>query len=200
MKNIEFHRNIKNAAVLVVDNHLNSVVAYIGSADFFNRDDAGEVDGIVAIRSPGSTLKPFLYGMAFDKGIITPKLKITDVPVNYSGYGPTNYDEQYHGYVTVEYALTNSLNVVAVKVLHQIRTHQFISTLKKLGFDQIRKDEKKLGLSVVLGGCGVNLEQLTKMYHAFANNGRYSELNWLSSDTTKGGFQALSAESAYMLT
>jgi len=195
-----YHRNIKNAAVLVVDNQKNTVVAYVGSADFFNTEDAGQVDGVVAIRSPGSTLKPFLYGIGFDKGIITPKLKITDVPVNYSGYEPTNYDEKFHGYVTAEYALVNSLNVVAVKILHQIKTHQFINSLKKLGFDQIRKDEKKLGLSVVLGGCGVNLEQLTKMYHAFANNGRYTELNWLSNDTAKGGFQAISAESAYMLT
>ena len=195
-----YNRNIKNAAVLVVDNLDNSVISYIGSADFFNKEDAGQVDGVSAIRSPGSTLKPFLYGMGFDKGVITPKLKITDVPVSYSGYEPSNYDEQFHGYVTVEYALINSLNVVAVKILHQIKTHQFISALKKMGFDQIRKDEKKLGLSVVLGGCGVNLEQLTKMYHAFANNGKYTELNWLSTDTAKGGFQALSAESAYMLT
>jgi penicillin-binding protein 1C len=195
-----YNQNIKNAAVLVVDNQSNSVVSYLGSADFFNKEDAGQVDGVVAIRSPGSTPKPFLYGMGFDKGIITPKLKITDVPVSYSGYEPSNYDEQYHGYVTVEYALVNSLNVVAVKVLHQIKTHLFINALKKMGFEQIKKDEKKLGLSVVLGGCGVNLEQLTKMYHAFANNGKYTELNWLSTDTAKGGFQALSAEAAYMLT
>lgn len=195
-----YNRNIKNSAVLVIDNQTNSVVTYVGSADFYNTDDAGQVDGVVAIRSPGSTLKPFLYGMAFDKGIATPKLKVTDVPVSYSGYEPHNYDEKYHGYITIEYALINSLNVVAVKVLNQIKTNQFVNALKKLGFDQIRKDEKKLGLSVVLGGCGVNLEQLTKMYHAFANKGKFTDFNWLASDTTKGGFQAISAESAYMLT
>ncbi len=195
-----YNRNIKNAAVMVIDNQKNSVVVYVGSADFANTEDAGQVDGVVAIRSPGSTLKPLLYGLAFDKGIITPKLKITDVPVSYGGYEPHNYDQKYHGFVTIEFALINSLNIVAVKLLQQIRTQQFVNSLKKLGFDQIRKDEKKLGLSLVLGGCGVNLEQLTKMYHAFANKGLFTELNWLAADKDKGGFQVISAESAYMLT
>jgi penicillin-binding protein 1C len=195
-----YNRNIKNSAVIVIDNQNNSVISYIGSADFFNFEDAGQVDGVQAIRSPGSTLKPLLYGIAFDKGIITPKLKLTDVPVSYNGYEPQNYDEQYHGYITVEYALINSLNIPAVKILQQIKTSQFIKSLKKIGFEQIRKDEKKLGLSLVLGGCGVTLEQLTKMYHSFANNGLYTELNWLASDTLKGGFQVISPEAAYMLT
>jgi len=195
-----YNRNIKNAAVMVLDNKKNSVVVYVGSADFNNLEDAGQVDGVVAIRSPGSTLKPLLYGLAFDKGIITPKLKITDVPVSYGGYEPHNYDQKYHGFVTVEFALINSLNIVAVKILQQLKTHQFVNSLKKLGFDQIRKDEKKLGLSLVLGGCGVSLEQLTKMYHSFSNKGLFTDVNWLASDTDKGGFQVISEESAYMLT
>jgi penicillin-binding protein 1C len=195
-----YNRNIKNAAVLVIDNKTNSVICYIGSSDFFNDDDAGQVDGIQAIRSPGSTLKPFLYGMAFDAGIITPKMKITDVPVSYGGYEPQNYDQQYHGSVTAEFALINSLNIPAVKLLQQIKTENFIKSLKKLGFDQIKKDEKKLGLSLVLGGCGVSLEQLTKMFHSFANHGIYTELNWLATDTARGGFQAISDEAAYMVT
>jgi penicillin-binding protein 1C len=195
-----YNRNIKNAAVLVIDNHKNAVNCYIGSADFFNSEDAGQVDGVRAIRSPGSTLKPLLYGIAFDKGMITPKIKITDVPVSYGGYEPQNYDLKYNGLVTAEFALINSLNVPAVKLLQQIKTEEFIKVLKKSGFDQIRKDEKNLGLSMVLGGCGVSLEQLTKLYHAFANQGIYTELNWLAKDTTRGGFQLISSESAYMLT
>jgi penicillin-binding protein 1C len=195
-----YNRNIKNAAVLVIDNKQNSVVTYVGSADFKNTEDAGQVDGVLAIRSPGSTLKPLVYGMAFDKGIITPKYRMSDVPVSYSGYEPHNYDEKYNGFVTAEFALINSLNIVAVKLLQQISTHQFVKTLKKLDFNQIRKDEKKLGLSLVLGGCGVNLEQLTKMYHLFANKGIYTDLNWLLSDKANDGFRVISQESAYMLT
>jgi penicillin-binding protein 1C len=195
-----YNRNIKNAAILVVDNQTNSIVSYIGSADFFNDEDAGQVDGVQAIRSPGSTLKPFLYGMAFDAGIITPLMKITDVPVSYGGYEPQNYDQKYHGLVTAEFALINSLNIPAVKLLQQLKTGVFIKSLKKIGFDQIRKDEKKLGLSLVLGGCGVSLEQLTKMFHLFANRGIYTDINWLATDTAKGGFQAVSAEAAFMVT
>jgi len=195
-----YNRNIKNAAVLVIDNNKNKVITYVGSADFYNEEDAGQVDGIKAIRSPGSTLKPFLYALAFDKGIITPKLKITDVPVNYSGYEPHNYDSEYHGLVSVINALTNSLNVVAVKILYQYKSHQFINELKKLDFKQIKKDEKKLGLSVILGGCGVTLEELTGLYHAFANKGVYTEFNWLKNDSLNSGFNIISQSSAYMLT
>jgi penicillin-binding protein 1C len=195
-----YNRNIKNAAVLVIDNSTNSVVCYVGSSDFFNKDDAGQVDGVQAIRSPGSTLKPILYGMAFDKGMITPQMKITDVPVSYGGYEPQNYDLKYNGSVTVEFALINSLNIPAVKLLQEIKTENFVRTLKKMGFNQIKKDEKKLGLSLILGGCGVSLEQLTKMFHSFANGGLYTELNWLAKDSEKGGFQVISKESSYMLT
>jgi penicillin-binding protein 1C len=195
-----YNQNIKNAAVLVINNHSNSVCSYVGSADFYNSSDAGQVDGVRAIRSPGSTLKPFLYAMAFDAGLATPKMKITDVPVSYGGYEPQNFDQQFNGNVTIEYALINSLNIPAVKLLQQIRTEVFIKSLKKAGFDQIRRDEKKLGLSLVLGGCGVSLEQLTKMYHSFASYGKHTEFNWLKEDTTSGGFQIISAGASYMLT
>jgi len=195
-----YNRNIKNAAVLIIDNNKNKVITYVGSADFNNVEDAGQVDGIKAIRSPGSTLKPFLYALAFDQGIITPKLKITDVPVNYSGYEPHNYDSEYHGLVSVTNALTNSLNVVAVKVLYQYKSYKFVNELKKINFKQIKKDEKKLGLSVILGGCGVTLEELTGLYHAFANNGVYTEFNWLHNDSLNSGFHIISKESCYMLT
>lgn len=195
-----YNQNVKNAAVLIIDNKTNSVICYIGSADFYNKDDAGQVDGIKAIRSPGSTLKPFLYALSFDKGTITPKMRISDVPVNYSGYEPHNYDEKYHGYVSITYTLTNSLNVAAVKILQQYKTWRFVEQLKKINFRQIQKDEKKLGLSVVLGGCGVTLEELTGMYHAFANKGIYTNFNWLMQDTLKSGFPVISPAADYMLT
>ncbi|OQX99780.1 MAG: penicillin-binding protein 1C [Bacteroidetes bacterium 4572_117] len=195
-----YSRNIKNAAVLVIDNNKNSVISYVGSADFHNTEDAGQVDGVKAIRSPGSTLKPLLYALAFDEGIISPKFRITDVPVNYSGYEPHNYDSEYHGFVSVIYALTNSLNVVAVKILNQYKINKFINHLKDLNFKQITKDEKKLGLSVILGGCGVTLEELTGLYHAFANNGVFTEFNLLQDDTLNSGFSIISQAAGYMLT
>jgi len=195
-----YYNNIKNAAVLIIDNETNSIITYVASANFFNKEDAGQVDGIQAIRSPGSTLKPFLYALAFDKGFITPKLKVTDVPVSYSGYEPQNYDSKFHGLVTISDALINSLNIIAVKVLNSYKTENFVRALKKVNFNQIKKDEDKLGLSVILGGCGVTLEELTLLYHAFANNGVYTDVNWLKSDSSNTGFNIISEESSYMLT
>ncbi len=168
--------NIHNAAVLVVNNQTMQVEAYVGSADFNDAADGGQVDGVRAVRSPGSTLKPLLYALAFDKGLLTPKTVLNDVPTNFSGYEPENYDRQFNGPVTVEAALANSLNVPAVKVLQQIGTPALVDLLKKAEFETVKKQSKVLGLSMILGGCGVTLEELTRLFAAFANEGRLQPL------------------------
>jgi penicillin-binding protein 1C len=177
-----YFRNVKNAAALVIDNKTGNVTAYVGSADFFNSEDAGQVDGVRAVRSPGSTLKPLIYGLAFDKGIVTPKSVISDVPVYYSGYEPENYDGKYHGQVNIEYALSNSLNVPAVKMMNELSTGTVIETLIKAGFSQIKKDRDNLGLSVALGGCGVTLEELTYLYHTLSNKGVLKDIRLIKRD------------------
>lgn len=192
---------IQNAAVLVVDNTSNEVLAYVGSADFYNDEDGGQVNGIEAIRSPGSTLKPLIYAMGFDAGIISPKLKVEDFPVDFSGYSPTNYSDTYSGMVTVEQALKLSLNVPAVQVLNSIGVSTLIEKLGKMEFEQITKDEQKLGLSLALGGCGVRLSELTAMYSAFANKGQYQSLKFLK-DTAVSNIttQIVSKPAAYLVT
>ena len=147
------------------------VEAYIGSADFNNPFDGGQVDGVRAVRSPGSTLKPLLYGAAFDQGLITPKNIVNDVPSNFSGYEPENFDQHFNGPVTAEFALANSLNIPAVKILKEVSTPILISKLRKAGFKTIDKQAKDLGLSMILGGCGVTLEELTRLFAAFSNEG-----------------------------
>ncbi len=169
---------IQNAAVLVVNNQTGAVEAYVGSADFRNTGDGGQVDGTRAVRSPGSALKPLLYGLAFDAGIITSKTKLNDVPTNFSGYEPENYDRRFNGPVTAEFALANSLNIPAVKLLKDIGTPAFIATLKKAGFSTIGKQSKDLGLSMILGGCGVTLEEMTRLYVALANGGAVKALRY----------------------
>ena len=99
-------RNIKNAAVVIIDNKSHKVITYLGSSGFSDTADGGQVNGASAIRQPGSTLKPLLYAMCFDQGLLTPKTIMTDVPVNYEGYAPENYDKKFNGYVTTEYALS----------------------------------------------------------------------------------------------
>src|SRR5580700_7768721 len=176
-------KNIRNAAVIVLDNRTHGVVSYVGSADFRDSADGGQVNGAMAIREPGSTLKPLLYGLCIDAGLLTPKMTITDVPVNYQGYAPENYDRKFNGYVTMEYALEHSLNIPAVKSLKALGKDVLIRKLTDCGFQQVDKDRNKLGLSMILGGCGATLEELTGMYSIFANEGRWVRPVYTTDDT-----------------
>jgi penicillin-binding protein 1C len=170
--------NITNAAVLVIDNKLGAIVAYTGSADFNDHRNQGQVDGVVALRSPGSTLKPYLYALAIDKGLVTPKMKLNDIPSNFNGYRPENYDQTYRGPVSMEQALEQSLNIPAVKLADRIGINYFNESLAKAGFVWIGRHRQMLGLSVALGGCGVQLLELTALYASFANRGIYRPLRW----------------------
>lgn len=201
--------NIHNAAVLVLNNQTHTVEAYIGSADFNNPTDGGQVDGIRAIRSPGSTLKPLLYASAFDRGILTPTSTINDVPTNFGGYEPENFDQQFHGKITVAFALANSLNVPAVKVLKELSTPVLIEKLKKANFQTVKKNAPSLGLSLVLGGCSVTLEELTNLFSAFANKGRFLTSNLTQTALSEGFFSQekktgeellISEEATYLIT
>ena len=112
-----FYKGITNGAVLVIDNKNSSVVGYCGSADFYDDGSFGQVNGITAIRSPGSTLKPALYAYAFDNGTLTPQMKLADIPIDFNGYQPENYDIKFYGNISVGFALVNSLNIPAVSLL-----------------------------------------------------------------------------------
>ncbi|WP_051350057.1 penicillin-binding protein 1C [Dyadobacter alkalitolerans] len=193
--------NIHNASVLVVNNETMEVEAYVGSADFNDVFDGGQVDGVRAVRSPGSTLKPLLYGAAFDLGLITPKNIVNDVPSNFSGYEPENFDQHFNGPVTAEFALANSLNIPAVKILKEVSTPVLISKLRKAGFKTIDKQAKDLGLSMILGGCGVSLEELTRLFAAFSNEGELKKLRYTSeTPLDEKGTPVISREASYLLT
>lgn len=192
--------NIHNAAVLVVDNTTRNVLCYVGSADFNDKIDGGQVDGVMAVRSPGSALKPYLYGKAFERGVATPKTMINDVPINIAGYEPENYDEKFHGRISLEHALALSLNIPAVKLIDLVTVDYFVRELGKANFETIKKQQKGLGFSMILGGCGVTLEEMTTLYSALANYGNYSPLNYVKGDTAKLNVSVLSPEAAYMVT
>ncbi|HEX5652305.1 MAG TPA: penicillin-binding protein 1C [Chitinophagaceae bacterium] len=192
-------RNIKNAAVIVIDNKTHRVISYVGSSNFHDTTDGGQVNGAQAIRQPGSTLKPLLYALCFDEGLLTPKTVMTDVAVNYEGYAPENYDETYNGYVTVEYALEHSLNIPAVKSLKTLGTEKMIQKLSALDFRQVQKDRRKLGLSLVLGGCGTTLEELTGLFTVFANNGYYIAPSFLSTDSIQRKTRIISPAANFMI-
>jgi penicillin-binding protein 1C len=192
-------KNIRNAAVLVINNQTKAIEAYLGSADFTDQEHGGQVDGVRANRSPGSTLKPLLYALAIDKGLVTPRSVISDVPVDYAGYRPENYFGNYNGNITIEYALATSLNIPAVKILDQLSVPVFVDKLKQAQFAQIKKTGDQLGLSVILGGCDVKLEELTALYAAFASNGRYAPLRWQQQDSLQYQQQLLSPTATYLV-
>ena len=191
--------DIHNIAVLLVENDSNRVVSYVGSSDFYNGKDAGQVDGVTAIRSPGSTLKPFLYGLAFDKGSLTPLSVLHDVPTSFGNYQPENYDGGFKGEVSVTTALSKSLNVPAVKVLEKYNTEELKQKLIDAKFKNIERNRKHLGLSMILGGCGVTLEELVNLYSSFAKQGKFLPLNYTDKDGVNDTTVLLSSASAFML-
>ncbi len=193
-------QNIKNAAVVIIDNKTGQIITYVGSASFTDTTDGGQVNGAAAIRQPGSTLKPLLYGLCIDAGLLTPKKMVYDVPINYAGYAPENYDQTYNGAVTVEHALEHSLNIPAVKSLQILGKDKMVQTLISAGFGQVAKDQNKLGLSLILGGCGTTLEQLTALFAAFANNGKYTAPAFINKIEQKKPVSLLSPAAAYMIT
>lgn len=192
-------RNIKNAAVIIIDNRTHKVITYVGSSNFSDTTDGGQVNGVNAVREPGSTLKPLLYAMCFDEGLLTPKTMLTDVAVNYEGYAPENYDKKFNGYVTVEYALEHSLNIPAVKSLKLLGNERLIQKLSACHFRQIQKDQRKLGLSMILGGCGTSLEELAGLFSAFANDGVYISPSYLQSDSIPQKVNVVSPAANFMI-
>lgn len=192
-------KNIKNAAVMIIDNKTHKVITYVGSSGFFDTTDGGQVNGANAVRQPGSTLKPLLYALCFDEGLLTPKTVMTDVAVNYEGYAPENYDNKFNGYVSVEYALEHSLNIPAVKGLRMLGHEKMIQKLSNCNFRQIQKDRRKLGLSLVLGGCGTTLEEMTGLFSAFANNGVYIAPSFTQQDTLPNRVHVISPAANYMI-
>ena len=192
-------KNIRNAAVVVINNQTKQVVAYIGSANFYDTTDGGQVNGAAAIRQPGSTLKPLLYGLCIDEGLLTPKTVIADVAINYQGYAPENYDKKFNGSVTMEYALEHSLNIPAVRSLRMLGKDKIIETLAGCQFEQIKKDQQKLGLSLILGGCGASLEELTGLYSSFASDGVYRRPAYTLEDTLQKKRRVLSPAANFMI-
>ncbi|QNH61576.1 penicillin-binding protein 1C [Hymenobacter sediminicola] len=191
---------ISQAAVLVVNNRTRQVEAYVGSADFRDFAGQGQNDGVVAVRSPGSTLKPFLYALAMDRGLVTPKQLLPDVPTNFQGYRPENFDKRCNGEVTLERALAYSLNIPAVRVLNQLGVPTFTEKLQQAGFQNVKRNRTQLGLSSILGGCGASLEELTGLYVALADAGQYAPLQLTSSTKSKSTTLLISESAAFLTT
>lgn len=158
-------------AAMVLDNAGMEVLAYAGSADFTDSDRFSHVDMVRAARSPGSTLKPFLYAFALDEGMIHSESLLSDTPQSFSGYQPGNFQQSFHGPVSVSEALVKSLNVPAVEVLEQLGPTRFVAMLRRGGLALEFPRGATPNLSVILGGAGATLEDMVGAYAAFARKG-----------------------------
>ncbi len=160
-------------AALVVNNRSRAVLAYIGNTD-------GDVDMVRAVRSPGSTLKPFLYGLAFDDTVIVPNTMIQDAPIDAGGYAPHDFDGDYLGMITATEALQQSLNLPAVQLLRVEGPARFVATLRAAGARLTLPDNAPPGLPVILGGVGISLNDLTMLYVGLADGGQAASLHLLA--------------------
>ena len=169
---------VSTGAVVILDTKSREVLALVGSHDFFDKESDGQVNGTIALRSPGSTLKPFIYALAIDRGHITPKTSLYDVPVDYVGYSPVNFDGKFTGYITVSDALARSLNVPAVNLYANMEKSQLYEFLRYAGISTLNNSDE-YGLSLVLGGCGINLIELTNLYAGLANMGQFAPYQYI---------------------
>jgi penicillin-binding protein 1C len=165
-----------SVAILAVDHGSGEVLARVGSADYFDAARAGQVDMTAALRSPGSTLKPFIYGLGFEDGVIHPETLIDDRPVRYGSYAPENFDLTFQGTVSVRKALQMSLNVPAVAVLDRVGAGRFTARLRQAGGALVLPAGEAPGLAMGLGGVGVRLSDLVMLYAGIARLGATTPL------------------------
>ncbi|QJT08126.1 penicillin-binding protein 1C [Oceanidesulfovibrio marinus] len=202
---------LENAAVVVLDRKTREIRALVGTHDFFDTARHGPINAALAMRSPGSTLKPFLYGLAFDEGIAVPESMVLDIPTDYSGYVATNYDDRYRGPVTVRQALVHSLNAPAVRMLAKAGLPRFHRLLRQGGLE-LRYGPGHYGLPLALGACESSLVQLTTLYAALADEGVWQSARLLADQSepleinrketsiqNDGSVRLLSRESAYLV-
>ena len=177
------HQGIGNGAALLVETGSGKVRAYVGSRDFFDPAHQGQVDGVMAPRSSGSLLKPFLYALSIDAGLILPQTLVKDVPTFYSGFSPRNADERYDGLVRAEEALVRSLNVPAVRLLRRYGVFNFYRFLHDAGVSTLMRPADDYGLPLILGGAEVTLWDMARLFRGLARGGRIEPLRYLQEQT-----------------
>jgi penicillin-binding protein 1C len=190
-----------NMAILVVENATRAVVAYLGSADWSAWGRAGQVDLARAVRSPGSALKPFIYGMAFEDLLVHPETLVSDRPQRFGDYQPVNFDPVFSGDVTVREALIRSLNVPAVAVLDRVGPPRLAARLRAAGGPLSLPDPADVpALAIALGGAGITLFDLATLYAALADGGRAAPLRLAPDDPEVPSTRLLEPAAAWQVT
>lgn len=169
-------RNIRNGAVVVVDSASREIRGLVGNLGFLQEGDALQISALDVARSPGSTLKPFLYARAIDDGLRLPETLVNDLPVSWQGYTPKNYDEDYRGLVRLEDALSQSLNVPFVELLADIGVEPFLGNLRTMGVTHLHPAPGHYGLSLAAGGVELTPLEVAGLFTTLARDGEYAPL------------------------
>lgn len=198
---VDTHRGlgIRNAAALLVDAHSMKVEALVGAADYFDAAIDGQVNGTAAKRSPGSTLKPFIYALALDQGLLHPHSILKDAPTAFGPFSPENFDGRFVGPISAQDALVRSRNVPAVAVSARLSRPNLYDFLKSAGVSNMAS-EAHYGLALALGGGEVTMEELARLYAMLANGGVMQPLAWRADErlTDAERMRLLSEEAAFV--
>ena len=189
---------IHNASAILVDTRDMGVKALVGSADYFDRTLLGQVNGTLARRSPGSTLKPFIYALGFDQGILHPQTVLRDVPTSFGPYTPENFDGRFLGPITATDALNRSRNIPAVWIASQLHAPDLYQFLQSAGIGHLAS-EQHYGLALVLGGGEVSMQELAGLYAMLANRGVLKPLRFRADEPQNAGTRLVSAEASFMV-
>lgn len=182
-KYLLLQNDARQASIVVINNKTREVVALVGSLDYLDKENDGQVIGFWSYRSPGSTLKPFLYAKSIEKGLITTDMLIEDVPVNFNGFKPMNFYKDWEGLIPAEIALAQSLNVPFVNIFKKYGVKNFLNFL-----DDAKISYRKniaYGLSLITGSIEVKLLELTNLYVSLARNGFHGNINIIKEDKLK---------------
>ncbi|HEX3944831.1 MAG TPA: penicillin-binding protein 1C [Rhizomicrobium sp.] len=189
---------IRNASAILVDTRDMGVKALVGSANYFDKELAGQVNGTLARRSPGSTLKPFIYALGFDQGVLHPETVLRDVPTAFGPYTPENFDGRFLGPITATDALNRSRNIPAVWIASQLHSPNFYQFLQGAGVGHLASEEH-YGLALVLGGGEISMQELAALYAMLPNGGALKPLRFRAGEPQTRGTKLLSAEASFMV-
>lgn len=178
------HGDRLQVAIVIADHQTGEILASVGSSAYEADARQGFVDMTQALRSPGSTLKPLIYGLAFDRGLAHPETLIADRPTDFAGYRPQNFDGLFRGEVRVRQALQLSLNLPVVSLLEAMGPQHLISGLRRAGADPVLPGGRP-GLAIALGGLGLTLEDLVAVYAMLGHGGTAVDLRWSGDETAR---------------
>ncbi|MDR2543247.1 MAG: transglycosylase domain-containing protein [Treponema sp.] len=202
---ILYSSRITNGSGFVINNETGEILAWVGSADFFNENAAGQIDGVLALNQPGSSMKPFLYAMALENGFM-PSDVIADIPVTYGVtevYFPQNFNNRFNGPVLFRSSLASSLNIPAVYLLYRLSVRNYTEHLLKLGFHSVEKSAQDAGLGLALGNAPVSLLELVRGFSVFPRDGIFLPVTYQIADNnqllTDRGHQIYSADTARII-